>query len=79
MPEISRFYGITIKMYFADHAPPHFHAEYAEFEVRVGIESPAVLFVGSDKRSRGQSSFESLYEELLWAYRGGKVSVRKRN
>jgi hypothetical protein len=27
MPEISRFYGIVIKMYFADHAPPHFHAE----------------------------------------------------
>ena len=30
MPEICRFYGIVIKMYFADHAPPHFHAEYAE-------------------------------------------------
>ena len=28
MPEISRFYGIKIKMYFNDHAPPHFHAEY---------------------------------------------------
>jgi len=27
MPEICRFYGIVIKMYFADHAPPHFHAE----------------------------------------------------
>jgi hypothetical protein len=33
MPEICRFYGIVIKMYFADHAPPHFHAEYAEHEV----------------------------------------------
>ena len=32
MPEICRFYGIIIKMYFADHAPPHFHAEYAEYE-----------------------------------------------
>jgi hypothetical protein len=29
MPELSRFYGIVIKMYFGDHAPPHFHAEYA--------------------------------------------------
>ena len=35
MPEISRFYGIVIKMYFADHAPPHFHAEYAEHEARI--------------------------------------------
>lgn len=30
MPELSRFYGIVIKMYFGDHDPPHFHAEYAE-------------------------------------------------
>jgi hypothetical protein len=28
MPEICRFFGIVIKMYFGDHAPPHFHAEY---------------------------------------------------
>ncbi|MDA1095277.1 MAG: DUF4160 domain-containing protein [Acidobacteria bacterium] len=41
MPEISRFYGIVIKMYFADHAPPHFHAESAEHEVRVSINSLA--------------------------------------
>lgn len=27
MPVISSFYGILIKMYFGDHAPPHFHAE----------------------------------------------------
>ena len=31
MPEISRFYGIVIKMFHADHPPPHFHAEYGEF------------------------------------------------
>lgn len=43
MPEICRFYGIVIKMYFADHAPPHFHAEYAEFEARVAINSLTVL------------------------------------
>ena len=29
MPEISRFFGIVIKMFFGDHNPPHFHAEYA--------------------------------------------------
>ena len=28
---ISSFYGILIKMYFGDHVPPHFHAEYGEF------------------------------------------------
>jgi hypothetical protein len=30
MPEIARFYGIVIKVFFRDHPPPHFHAEYAE-------------------------------------------------
>jgi hypothetical protein len=43
MPEICRFYGIVIKMYFADHAPPHFHAEYAEHEARIAISSLAVI------------------------------------
>lgn len=28
MPEISRFFGIVIKIFFDDHNPPHFHAEY---------------------------------------------------
>ena len=33
MPEISRFYGIIIKMFFvaSEHNPPHFHAIYGEF------------------------------------------------
>ena len=37
MPEISRFLGIVIAMYYRDHAPPHFHALYGEFVVTVGI------------------------------------------
>ncbi len=32
MPVICRFYGILIKMFFDDHNPPHFHAEYGEYE-----------------------------------------------
>lgn len=34
MPEISRFFGILIRMYFDDHNPPHFHAIYAGNELR---------------------------------------------
>ncbi len=30
MPEISRFFGIIIFMYFDEHNPPHFHAKYNE-------------------------------------------------
>ncbi|MGB9593230.1 MAG: DUF4160 domain-containing protein [Anaerolineae bacterium] len=37
MPEISRFFGIVIKMYFDDHLPPHFHAEYGEYKAVVDI------------------------------------------
>jgi hypothetical protein len=28
MPRISEFFGVLIYMYYNDHAPPHFHAEY---------------------------------------------------
>ena len=31
MPEITRFYGILIKMFFSEHNPPHFHAIYGEY------------------------------------------------
>ena len=43
MPEISRFYGIIIKMYFNDHQPPHFHAEYGDSEMLVGIGSLNII------------------------------------
>lgn len=31
MPEIARFYGIVIKLFFGNHPPPHFHAVYSEY------------------------------------------------
>ena len=43
MPELSRFYGIVVLMYFADHAPPHFHARYAGKEAQIGIRDLAVI------------------------------------
>ncbi len=42
MPEISRFLGIVIRMYFREHGPAHFHAEYGEYEITVEIESGIV-------------------------------------
>jgi hypothetical protein len=38
MPEISRFLGIVITMYFNDHNPPHFHVRYENFRALVGID-----------------------------------------
>ena len=42
MPEICRFLGIIIRMYYRDHAPPHFHAEYGEYEITVEIATGIV-------------------------------------
>ncbi len=42
MPEISRFYGIIIKMFFNEHNPPHFHAEYQGFKVSISIKDGIV-------------------------------------
>jgi len=43
MPEISRFYGIVIRMFYIDHFPPHFHAEYGEHEALIDINTLAVI------------------------------------
>jgi hypothetical protein len=43
MPEVARFYGITIKIFFGDHPPPHFHAIYGEFNALVSIETLTIL------------------------------------
>lgn len=43
MPEISRFFGIVIKMFHDDHNPPHFHAEYGGELAQVEIRTLAVF------------------------------------
>jgi hypothetical protein len=42
MPEISRFYGIIIRMFFNEHNPPHFHAEYGEYRIIVDFNDEVV-------------------------------------
>jgi len=43
VPEISRFLGIVIAMFYNDHAPPHFHARYRDHEVRVNIITGEIM------------------------------------
>ncbi len=57
MPEISRFLGIVIAMFYRDHQPPHFHALYGDFEVTVGIEDGVV---------RGEFPRRALAHVLEW-------------
>lgn len=53
MPEICRFYGIIIRLYFDDHVPPHFHATYAGDEAVIGIDSLAILQGRLPARAQG--------------------------
>lgn len=43
MPEISRFYGIVIQIFYADHTPPHFHATYAGEKAVVDIKTLSLI------------------------------------
>jgi len=43
MPELSRFLGIIIAMYFNDHNPPHFHVLYNEYDAEIDVKTLAVI------------------------------------
>lgn len=66
MPEISRFFGIVIKMFYNDHEPPHFHAEYAGQKGRIDVEN-LVLFRGRLPRTQLQLvlGWAALHQEEL--------------
>ena len=39
VPELSRFYGIVISIYYEDHGVPHFHAEYSGYKASIRIDN----------------------------------------
>jgi len=39
MPEISKFYGIIVRMFFEDHNPPQFHISYQDYDAIIYIDS----------------------------------------
>lgn len=43
MPEISRFFGIVIQMFYNDHSPPHFHARYGRDQAVISVADLVVL------------------------------------
>ncbi len=43
MPEISRFLGIIIAMYYKDHNPPHFHVRYNDYKAIISIKELSIL------------------------------------
>lgn len=66
MPELSRFYGIIIRMYFSDHPPPHFHAKYGEHEAVIGIADLSILAGSLPGRALGLvAEWASLHQQEL--------------
>lgn len=66
MPEISRFYGLVIRMYFRDHNPPHFHAEYSGSEALIDINTLAIVSGQLPARAMGLvAEWASLHQEEL--------------
>ena len=61
MPEISRFFGIIILMYWDEHNPPHFHVKYAEQEAVINIKT---LEVTKGKLSRRAAELVLDWAEL---------------
>jgi len=59
MPELSRFFGIIIRMFYSDHDPAHFHAIYGEYEALIEIDTLAVF--------RGSLPRRALALVLEWA------------
>jgi hypothetical protein len=65
VPEISRFLGIVIAMYYRDHAPPHFHALYGEFEITVEIATGAVNGEFPKRALSHVQEWRTLYQQDL--------------
>jgi hypothetical protein len=59
MPTISTFYGVAIRMFWADHAPPHFHAIYGASKASIDIRTLMVI--------RGSLPSRALALTLEWA------------
>ena len=68
MPELCRFYGISIRINFRDHNPPHFHALYGEHEAVIEINSISVVKGQLPARARRLVvEWASLHQEELMA------------
>ncbi|ACV34176.1 DUF4160 domain-containing protein [Accumulibacter sp.] len=68
MPEICRFLGIVISMYFDEHNPPHFHVRYNEYRAVVAIRSLNLLEGQLPARVRGLvEEWAELHQQELLA------------
>jgi hypothetical protein len=67
MPEISRFLGIIICMYYDDHNPPHFHAKYRNYEITIEIKSGLIKGNFPTRALNAVLEWHKLHQEELMA------------
>lgn len=74
MPEICRFLGVVITMYFDEHNPPHFHARYNEYRAAMSISDLNVIAGQLPAKVRGlvQEWAEEHRAELLNIWETGE-------
>ena len=66
MPEICRFYGIIIAIFYNEHNPPHFHARYGDDKASIGIRDLAIMEGGLPPRALGLAmEWASLHRQDL--------------
>lgn len=66
MPEISRFYGIIITMYFPDHNPPHFLVRYNECRALINISTGEITGSMSRRALELVYKWMDLHKDELW-------------
>lgn len=81
MPTIAWFSGIAIRMFYNDHAPPHFHAYFGEREARVAIETGELIGGNLPARQRRLvREWALMYQDRLMAdwnlLRAGRMPER---
>lgn len=70
MPELSRFYGIVIKMIFSDndrHHKPHFHVYFSEYQASVGIDGELLAGSLPVKQLKMVQAWAAIHEDELYA------------
>ena len=74
MPEISRFLGIVISMYFNEHNPSHFHVRYNDYRAVMDIRTLNVLDGTMPARVRGLvEEWAEMHRDELLAMWDAKV------
>ena len=83
MPELCRFYGIIISIFFGDHNPPHFHARYGNHKAAINIQNLTVLEGKLPPRALGMViEWAAIHQDELlddWELASSNQPLRKIN